>query len=452
MLSSAASRSVALNRFSSTERILYWTIVLTPLWWLLGIQTLFYPALSAGLFLRAFDIDTLSDTRIAACVWAWLAVAITMMGTAIIGLSGMGFPTQQTAAAFITFLKGYFLIFSCMALPFFCRVRVKVITRAVVWMTIGYLVTIAIELAMLVSRIGPTWILPPLARLIPGDKLSLRITFAEFQPFFGISFPRTVMYTPDPPIVGVCAVLCLFICLGETNPRLRRWAMAGCLLALLASFSRLAWVSLPLLLLLSACFRSLFARLGALWATTSLFLLSGIFGITVIELFEKPLEIFNKARPDSTTDRALVVGKTLEAWQESPWIGWGVIQGSVRWYIYDIALGSFSTYASVLYLHGIVGFVVFVSAMALTLWDLVQTALRGSVASQRAFASVIGLYILCSATTLTWMAVYFWFFFVWLGAILYSGQRHFKGVSEWEQLAINPTPPTGGSLNVWSYE
>ncbi len=128
-----------------------------------------------------------------------------------------------------------------------------------------------------------------------------------------------------------------------------------------------------------------------------------------------------------------MVRKTLEAWQQSPWIGWGTPAGSYRWYTYDIVLGSFSTYTSVLYLHGIVGFIFFVAALVLTLSSFWGPAVRGNLLCQRAFASLVALYVLCNATPLSWMGVYFWFFFVWLGAILSETQQP-TFVSRWEQL------------------
>jgi O-antigen ligase len=158
-------------------------------------------------------------------------------------------------------------------------------------------------------------------------------------------------------------------------------------------------------------------------------------GLTLSQLIAKPMEIFNGARAESSKDRELVVRKTLEAWQESPWVGWGIIQGSVKWYTYNIALGSFSTYASVLYLHGIVGFIVFIAALALTLWSFWGLAVRGNPLCKRAFASLVALYLLCNATPLTWMTVYFWFFFVWLGAILSEIQPPDGSITSWEQLA-----------------
>jgi len=307
-------------------------------------------------------------------------------------------------------------------------------------------VTIAIEMVMLVLRIGQAGFLPPLTRLLPGDKLSLRVTFANMQPFFGIPLPRTVLYTPDPPIVGVCGLLCFFICLGETDRRLRRFAISGSLLALLLSFSRIAWVSFPLTVLIVVCFRSRLVRQGSLWGASSISLLCGFLGLTFSQLLNQGLEIFNKARAESSTDRELVVRKTLEAWQQSPWIGWGIIRGSVKWYTYDIALGSFSTYASVLYLHGIVGFIVFVTALASTVGSFWEPAVRGNPMSKRAVASLVGLYLLCNATPLTWMTVYFWFFFLWLGAILAETRQNRQSVSSWSELVPSHQKKNIGTL------
>ena len=431
----ASARDFKLGVLSFPERVIYWTIVLTPLWWLSGLQTLLHPAILVVLFVVTFDLNKLLKTSLPAFVWAWLAMALVMVWTAIIGLGSVGFEFQKTAAFAVTFLKSYFLIFVCLSLPFWNQIRVRVVTRAVAWMTTGYLVTIAIELAMLFLRIGQSSFLPPLARLLPGDKLSLKVTFAAFQPFFGIPLPRTVLYTPDPPIVGVCTILCFFICLGETNRHLRRWALAGCLVSLLISQSRLAWVTFPIALLIMACFRSRWARQGSLWGASFTSLLCALLGLTLSQLIAKPMEIFNGARAASSKDRELVVRKTLEAWQESPWVGWGIIQGSVKWYTYDIALGSFSTYASVLYLHGIIGFVVFIAALGLTLWRFWGPAVRGNPLCKRAFASLVALYLLCNATPLTWMTVYFWFFFVWLGAVASEIQPAQGSITSWEQLS-----------------
>ena len=425
-----------LGALSFPEKVIYWTIVLTPIWWLLGVQTLLYPAIAIFLLAITFDIDKLLRSSIPACVWAWLAMALVMLWTAMFGLMSVGFDIQKTGAALVTLLKSYFLIFAFMALPFWNSIRVRVITRAVSWMTTGYLVTIAIELVMLILRIGNAGIMPPLARLIPGDKQSLRVTFADIQPFFGIPLPRTLLYTPDPPILGVCAVLCFFICLGETDRVRRKYALAGCLVALLISFSRLAWICLPVAILIVACFRSRLARQGSLWIASLTALLSSILGLTFGELLKKPLAVFNGARAASSKDRELVVRKTLEAWQESPWLGWGIMRGSVKWYTYDVTLGSFSTYASVLYLHGIVGFIFFIAALGLTLLGFWGQAVRGNPLCKRAFASLVALYILCNATPLSWMAVYVWFYFVWLGAILAETQQQHKSISSWEQLSI----------------
>ncbi|NEP31634.1 MAG: O-antigen ligase domain-containing protein, partial [Moorea sp. SIO3B2] len=216
------TRNFKLGAMSFPEKVIYWVIVLTPLWWLLGIQTLFYPAVVVGFLGVNFDIDKLTRRSIPACIWAWLGMALVMVWTATFGLNDVGFALQKIAATFVTFFKSYCLIFAALLLPFWHAIRVKVVTRAVAWMATGYLVTIAIEMLMLVVGLGKEPFLPPLARLIPGGALSLQVTFADLQPFFGIPLPRTVLYTPDPPIVGVCSILSFFICLGEENRRLRQ--------------------------------------------------------------------------------------------------------------------------------------------------------------------------------------------------------------------------------------
>lgn len=423
---------------STTEQIIFWTAVLTPIWWLLGIQVLLYPLVLIGVLAASLTLDKLLRTSLPACAWAWFLMACVMFATGAIGLSDVGISVSNVAAQTITFLKSYFLIFVCLSLPFWSGLRVQTITRAVAWMAAGYLLSISVVMALLVLHIKGY--MPLLAALIPGDRLSLRVTFADIQSFFGIPLPRTALYTADPPILGACALCSMLICLGESNRRLRRLGLAGSGLALLLSFSRSAWVCLPLALLVMAAFRSNLSRQILLWGTAAIAALSSWFHLTPTELVQQPLAIFTKARAASSGDRELVVRKTLEAWQESPWLGWGIIRGSVRWYTYDIKLGSFSTYASVLYLHGVVGFIVFLGALLWTLGAFYTPAIRGHALAARAFASLVALYLLCAATPLSWMAASLWFYFVWLGSALAELQQSYVSNS-WQELALQGGSP-----------
>lgn len=421
---------------SRSERIVYWTIILTPLWWLLGIQPLFYPAVVIGLLAVHFSLDKVIQRSLSAYVWAWFAMSIVMLWTAALGINDMGFNVQVAAAATVTFMKSYFLIFACLALPFFNRVRVEIVTRAIAWMSAGYLVAIAVQVAMLFLRIGGNGYTPLLAKLLPGDKGSLLVMFASFSPFLGIPLPRTVLYTPDPPILGACALLCFLICLGERDRTLRYLALLGAVAALIVSASRSAWVCFPLTLLIGVCLESGLFRQISLWMTTLTLIGCSIFGLTIEELLSKPVEGFNQARADSSNERAIVVRKTLEAWQESPWIGWGVIRGKAH--LYEdayITLGSFSTYAAVLYLNGIVGFMALITAMILTLFAAYTAAIGGNAHCKWAFACLVALYVLCNATPLSWMAVNLWFFFAWLGAVLYEAHPQSVRLTSWEQIS-----------------
>lgn len=424
-----------LSKLSFAEKIIYWTIVLTPLWWILGIQTLLYPIVAAFLLVVGFDANKLVKDKLPICNWAWLGMTLAAFWTNVLGLESIGFPTLKTAATLFTLFKGYFLIFTCMTLPFWHRIRVAVITRAVAWMTAGYSVILTIQFLILFALGPQKSLLPPLARLIPGDKLSLMIKFAVIQPFFGIPLPRTDLYTADPPILGVCALLSFFICLGESKRNLRKFSLLGCLAALLVSQSRLAWVCFPLVWLIIFCLRSGLARQAYLWVISFTSLFGAVLSLSVQDFIALPLATFNNARADSSKDREYVVNATIDAWKESPWVGWGIMDKTVTWGngAFELPLGTFSSYAQVLYIHGISGFLFFVAALVSTLCSFWQPASKGNLICQRAFACLIALYLLLHATNLSWMAIYFWFFFVWLGAILSEVEQ--QNISHWEQLS-----------------
>ena len=418
MILAQTNSKVFFNSMTFSEKIIYWTICLTPVWWLMGLQVLLYPTVVLVLSIMNFDADKLIRGKIPQCAFSWLIMSVFVVWSIIIGLNSIDYPILKSAAAFMMLYKSYLLVFFSLLLPFICKVRVSVVTKATAWLATGFVATLAIEFAMLFLKIGGAGYLPLFAKIIPGDRQSLRVTFAAWETFFGISLPRTVLYTADPPIVGVCSVLFFFICLGEKNICLQRSSLAGCLIALLVSQSRLAWICFPIALACLGFLRNYWIKQWIIWLAASATLLCSYFGMSLKELLQAPQEIFQRGRPDSSTDRDFVVSKTLQAWQEKPWLGWGTVQGSVQWYTYDISLGAFSTYPSVLYLHGIVGLTVFLFAQFSTVAAFWKNASQGSVLHLRAISSLLALYILCIGMPFTWMVVYFWFFFVWLGAIL----------------------------------
>lgn len=424
-----------LGELSHAEWIIYWAIVLTPLWWLLGIQTLLFMLIPLYLFIRGFDLDRVLSQRLPISIWAWMLVCIITISLALISLANLGLPTGKIISTFVTFFKGYFLIFACLITPFWHRVRLKVINRAVCWVAFSYLITLTIQVICLLGNIWREPIAPPLAKLIPGDKMSLLVKPAVWQKFFGILLPRTCLYTADPPIPAICGLLFYFICRGEENPRLRSMGVAGSVVALIVSQSRLAWVCFPLTMLVSSIFQHFFARQLSLWGMTGVSSLSAILGMTIKDMLSAPMEVFTSARAESSADRARVVGATLKAWQQFPWFGWGVPQGSVKWHIYELELGSFSTYAAMLYLQGYFGFTFFLLALLATLWDCGTAGIKGSIEGARAVGALCGLYFLMESLPITWVAVYFWVFFVWLGAIYVETKDSRAIVPQWRHFS-----------------
>jgi len=424
---------------SIAERVIYWTIVLTPLWWILGVQTIVYPVVSAFLLIAGLNFDKLIKESLPICNWAWLGMTLAALWTNLIGLETIRFEALKTAATFFTLFKGYFMIFCCMTLPFWYRIKVQTIVRAVSWMSASYLILLAIQLLILFVLGPQEHFLPPLARLIPGEKTSLMVKFAEIQPFFGIPLPRTDLYTADPPILGVCGLLCFFMCLSESNPHWRKLALIGSFVGLIISQSRLAWICFPLVWVIIYCFRSGLARQAYLWVISLTSLFAALLSLSIKDFLALPLETFNSARADSSKDREFIVNATIDAWKESPWVGWGFMEKTASWGngAFVLPLGTFSSYAQVLYIHGIFGFIFFIIALVSTLCSFWKPAIQGNLVCQRAFGCLIALYLLLHATNLTWMAIYFWFFFIWLGAILSEVQQQQPNVTEWMELTVD---------------
>jgi O-antigen ligase len=363
-------------------------------------------------------VDKLAKTALPLSVWAWFAMALTMLITTVLAFESVGF--VQVATLTVALLKGYFLIFASLALPFFQPLRSAVITRAVAWMAASQTLFLAITTTLWLLHI-PGINRPLLASLLPGDS-AFALNLAGSEKFLGLTLPRISGYTPDPPILGTCAVLCLFISLGESNRWLRQAALTGSVLGLIFSFGRTAWLALPIAIAVNLLFRLAIVPQIFLGAAAVASFIWGLFGVNVEEFLQGGVTQFNQVRESgasSSETRTKVISRTLELWQESPWTGWGFIQHQVH--LYDNAympVTTFSTYAAVLYLHGAIGFMVLVLAMLATLWDVYEPSLREDALAARACGSLVALYLMMGTTTLSWMAPFLWFFFVWLGTVI----------------------------------
>lgn len=414
-------QTISIQSFSFDEKIIYFTAILTPVWWLLGIQPLFYPAIGLLLLLKNFSFKKAIRKPLPVAAWAWFVMFLVMLVTVLQGLVESGAGVTTFLSSMVTVYKSYLMIFAFIALPFWGKVRSQVIVRAVTWMSFGFLINLLIQIVLLAAGVNDAVFTPPLAKILPGDVKSLMVTSAKFSSFFGVSLPRSTLHTVDPPILGAVAFLTFMISLTESKPQMRRWGIVGSLSALIISFSRSAWVGTALGLLFLTLFRSRLLRIWNFVGLSIACLIGAVSERTPAELLASPAEIFNQARASSSDTRGIVVQATIDAWLEKFWLGWGIIRGEVQIYegVY-ISLGSFSTYSAVLYLHGIIGFIVFLTSLLTTFWSFLQPAFRGVLSAQIALASLLILYILIQATPLSWMAIYLWFYFLWLGAVMHE--------------------------------
>ncbi len=433
-----SSLKIASGDLSLTEKVIYWTAVLTPLWWLLGIQPLLYPLVMVGLLVANFSLSKCIRQPPPFFVLMWLLMAIVSLWTALLGLEEMQADLRTVAAAMVTFLKSYLMILACISLPFLTTIRIQVVTEAVSLMSAGVLVNLIVQMGLLAIGIRDVVYIPPLAKLIPGDvSTSLIVQTAGISKFYGIPLPRSILHTADPPILGTFAVLCTLVCLTEQNAVLKKIAIAGSISALILSFSRSSWVGIVTAGLILLAFRSSLFKQLSLWLSAAVFAVCSVLSLTIKQLLETPSEIFTSGRADSSEARALIVQKTVEASQEKILLGWGVIRGEV--WLYDdfyLKLGSFSTYAAILYLNGLVGLTAFILSIGSTLLAFYQPALAGNFRCQISLASLLVLCALIQATPLSWMAIYLWFFFIWIGAVAAAEMNRSTAHLDWNTLLM----------------
>jgi hypothetical protein len=167
------------------------------------------------------------------------------------------------------------------------------------------------------------------------------------------------------------------ICLQEKN---RKWKILGIIGSILMCFvckSRLAQLSIILIPLTTA----IIARLRQPLMLITLGVVSylgGIFATSILTAVSDYWEGFKGARAGSTRVRFALKRIAFHRWEtEAPIWGHGVVEGGPHLVEY-MAIGSHHTWAGVLFVKGLVGFVALAVPMLVTLLDMLRRAASSS--------------------------------------------------------------------------
>lgn len=363
------------------EQLVFWTIALVPLWWILGVQVVVYPVVGWYLFYRSLQRPNQVSLPFGWQMWCvyigvWIiSLLINLaMGTAEVGRSVTAFGS----------ITGVWML--TVALWYAMRrlsIRHRVIVRAICVVGLCQLVAVILGEAYLAATGSILQTHSLVVTLIPS--IPARIFFdailygRETLVWDADPIPRLKSFYYWSPLAGTMSV---FICSAAMAERHRFWQVTGFLGGLATVWlaaARAAQVGVVVAVVVSLWFGS---KWGRKLITTCAIPVGLLSPIIISELYK----YFFEYRKDSAAGRLALYQETYKAFLNSPLIGFGA-QGRSD-VLFDIPLGSHSQLYSTLYQTGVIG-----SAVLGVAWIAIAWAIFQLVRKQPMLAPVLGAWI-----------------------------------------------------------
>ncbi len=338
------------------EGLIFWTLVLVPVWWILGIQIVVYPLVGWYLLYRSLQTSSRPSVPFGWHIWGlyssvWLVSIIYNLGR---GVAELGRSVTALGSVIGIWFLALALWYAIRAL----NIRLTVIVRALcivgLWQLLAVLVGeshIALTGSILKTQSLVTTLIPAIparvffdAGLYGLDDIGWDIELV----------PRLRSFYYWSPLAGTMSIIIAMAALLERKPFWRGAALLGSLVTVWLAAARTGQVGMALALILATGLGD--SRMGkrilpwtvVLTSALSPFLLNGLY------------QYFFTYRSDSAAGRLALYSETFQAFLRSPWIGYGTYGRSDS---VSVPLGSHSQIFSTLYHTGILG-----SALIVVAW------------------------------------------------------------------------------------
>lgn len=380
-----------------------------------------YPALAWYLFAQVF-LGRLRNQSYALhpIITLWLIAMLAMLVVLVIGHIDWQLGTTATVKSAVGWAKGWALL----AIFIFAGTLLtdrSVIVRAAC--SVGAWTVYLTPVLMVAAVIGAPDILYTSPLRVLGGSTTEFFSVALYEPDPGFGIARFRYFAPWAPAIGLMGNLLLLLCSLETEKRKRNLGMAGAVLMILLSLSRLGWIvaiAVPGLLFALARFRTLW-----LWAAgASFFAFFAAFGNDVIVLAIDGYEGLKSARSESTLVRQYLADIALTRWwDETPIWGHGRVESGPHLVQY-MMIGSHHTWYGLLFVKGLLGAIALAVPLAATWIVLLPTATK-CPDSRIAFGIVCVLVLYSFGENLEVLAYLYWPGLVFIGSVLQSrANRH----------------------------
>jgi len=381
-----------------------------------GALYVVYPVFAWYLFLQVFVGRLRNQSlRLHPLISLWLISMLAMLVILVIGHIDWQLGATATLKSAVGWAKGWALI----AIFIFAGTLLtdrSVLIRAAC--SVGFWTLCLTPLFMFAALVGlPDMLYTSPLRVIGGSTAEyFTISLYEIDPGFGVS--RFRYFAPWAPAIGLIGNLLLLLCMLETEPRRRRVGIAGALLMIALSLSRLGWiVALAVPAMLFALSRAQNAKLWIVGVAT--FAVFSIFGAQMMALLVDGYEGLKAARSDSTLVRQYLADIALSRWWDEALLwGHGRIESGPHLVQY-MMIGSHHTWYGLLFVKGIAGALALALPLCATLLVLIPASIR--CPDTRTALGIVTVLVLYSfGENLEMLAYLYWPALIFLGSVLQS--------------------------------
>ncbi len=410
---------------NSDERLIWYAITGTYLFWLLGAMYVVAPVIAWVLLLRLIkrlllkqQTYVISNTQL-----FWIAAMMLMLLALVVAHLTEGLGLAKLIKSSIGWAKGWALL-AIFPLIGSLNIRPQIIYRAACIVCKHTLILLPIFVLAWILKLPSTLYTSPLSIIGgPGPEF-FSVSLYELDPGSGV--PRWRLFTPWAPALGMMGNLFFIFATQEQSKRFRFYGFSGSLCMILLSQSRLALVCY-LLLIGFFMFIRWHRSPWLYFAASPALLLLGLTGYSVLEKVEQSIDAFKNARAGSTRVRQELANIALERWANEAVVwGHGIVEKGPHLVEY-MPIGSHHTWYGLLFVKGIVGAIALASAMIVTLISLLRYIFSNAI-SAVAIAIILQIFLYTFGENLEILAYLFWPGLVIIGIAL----KHNKSASSTE--------------------
>ncbi|MEA5512666.1 O-antigen ligase domain-containing protein [Nodularia sp. UHCC 0506] len=356
------------------EKAVWWAIANTYYIWVFGglyvvgavLPWVLIFLLLIKILAQTKDTPEEEKITISLSVWIWIISMLMMQVALIAGHLDYNLPTSLIIKSSIGWAKGWAAL-ALYPLAGCLKIRPQIIYRAVCIVGLHTLLIVPFLLVTPLLNLPQVLYVSPLKAVGgPGNEF-FDVPLYEIDGSTGDL--RWRLFTPWGPALGFVGNVNFMLALQEKNQKWRWLGLVGSVVMCLVCKSRLAQVCIIIIPVLTKVLSGL-ARPQMLIGLGFFSYLSGIFAPSIIVAFNNFWEGFKAARAGSTRVRMALKEIAVYRWRtEAPIWGHGVVEEGPHLVEY-MPIGSHHSWAGLLFVKGIVGFIALAAPLLFSFVDL----------------------------------------------------------------------------------